>query len=95
MGIYGYGFGKAGTHTAKLFTDQGLLLLEMDSLVELVLTMGAVVVALITGAAGALMAEKVRTRFHARRHHTARHTTSPRLHGHAPHVPHAGPRRVD
>mmetsp|Transcript_3008 Transcript_3008/g.4968 ORF Transcript_3008/g.4968 Transcript_3008/m.4968 type:complete len:509 (-) Transcript_3008:203-1729(-) len=58
VGMYGYGFGKAGGHTAKLFRESGILLLEMDGLVELVLAMGSVVVALITGAAGALIAEK-------------------------------------
>eukprot|EP00617_Octactis_speculum_P008543 CAMPEP_0185795648 /NCGR_PEP_ID=MMETSP1174-20130828/160658_1 /TAXON_ID=35687 /ORGANISM="Dictyocha speculum, Strain CCMP1381" /LENGTH=315 /DNA_ID=CAMNT_0028490949 /DNA_START=573 /DNA_END=1520 /DNA_ORIENTATION=+ len=58
VGVYGHGFVKAGAHAARLFRDNGLLLLQMDALVELVLAMGSVVVGLTTGAFAALLAEK-------------------------------------
>jgi len=54
VGIYGYGYLHAGAHVLSIFASKGLLLAEEGTLVELVLLLGTGVVALVTGASGAL-----------------------------------------
>lgn len=58
VGMYGYGFVRSGGHVVSLFTKHGLLIAEQDFIVSLIILMGCVVVALVTGAFGALLAKK-------------------------------------
>lgn len=58
IGVYGYGFAKSGGHVLTLFKSHGLLIAEQDLVVSIVLFLGQVVVALTTGAFGALLAKK-------------------------------------
>lgn len=56
VGIYGYGFMHAGAHVVGIFASKGMLLAEEGSLIEMVLMLGTAVVALVSGATGALVA---------------------------------------